>query len=511
MATTYATTPLVSIRQGKLRGAVVDGVHAFKGIPYAAPPFGANHLRAPQPAEPWTGVRDALVDGSKPPQPPFPGTENAPAPWDRAPVGEDCLNLNIWTPDPAAECLPVMIWITGGSFRAGSNTWYDGSRFARDGVVCVAINYRSGPEGFLYLKDGVANRGLLDQIAAMRWVRENIAAFGGDPDNVTVCGESAGAMSIGMLLAMPRAKGMFRRAILQSGAAHHVITADAALRISEYFAEKLGVAATQEAMAAVPFDRIIAAHAALDADVAAHPDPDQWGVSMAGAMLTQPVVDGDVIPSVPLERIRSGSAAGVDVIVGTNVDDWRMFLAFTGAIGQITDQMLTGPVLQYGPQSFAAYGLPVDRALAAYRAAYPSAMPGDLLAAIQTDWWCRIPAIRLADAHVTTTSRTYMYEFAWRSPVANGLFGACHALEIPFVFDTLDAGPTQMLGDLLGDEPPQELASAMHSAWVSFITRGDAGWSEYDLGRRATMRFDTVSRVVADPRSAERSLWEGTR
>lgn len=511
MTIAYATTPLVSTRQGKVRGAIADGVHVFKGIPYAAPPFGANHLRAPQPVEPWPGVRDALIDGPKPPQPPFPGTENAPAPWDRAPVGEDCLNLNIWTPDPGAVGLPVMIWITGGSFRAGSNAWYDGSRFARDGVVCVAINYRSGPEGFLYLRDGTPNRGLLDQIAAMRWVRENIAAFGGDPDNVTLSGESAGAMSIGMLLAAPRAKGLFRRAVLQSGAAHHVVSADVARRIGEYFGEKLGVAPTHEAMAAIPFDRILAAHAALDADVATHPDPDQWGVSMAGAMLTQPVIDGDVIPTVPIERIRAGSAAGVDVIVGTNVDDWRLFLAFTGALGQITEQMLAGPVIAYGPQSFAAYGLPADRALAAYRAAYPSATPGDLLAAIQTDWWCRIPAIRLAEAHVNDRSRTYMYEFAWPSPVANGLFGACHALEIPFVFDTLDRGPGQMIGDLLGDDPPRQLASAMHSAWVSFIARGEPGWPEYELTRRATRRFDTVSEVVNDPRSWERALWAGAR
>ena len=510
MAATYATTPLVSTHSGRVRGAVVDGINVFRGIPYAAPPFGANHLRAPQPVEPWTGVRDALVDGAKPPQPPFPGTENAPASWDRAPVGEDCLNLNIWTPDAGAVRLPVMIWITGGSFRAGSNAWYDGSRFARDGVVCVAINYRSGAEGFLYLRDGTPNRGLLDQIAAMEWVRENIAAFGGDPDNVTICGESAGAMSIGMLLAAPLAQGLFRRAILQSGAAHHVVSADAARRIGERFAEKLGVAPTQQAMAAVPFDRIIAAHSALDAEVMAHPDPDRWGISMAGAMLTQPVIDGDVLPSAPLERIRSGSAAGVDVIAGTNVDDWRMFLAFTGAIGQITDQMLAGPVTQYGPQSFAAYGLPVDRALAAYRAAYPSATPGDLLAAIQTDWWCRIPAIRLADAHVNKTSRTYMYEFAWPTPVGDGLFGACHALEIPFVFDTLDKGPDQMLGELLVNAP-QQVASAMHTAWVSFVARGDAGWPEYELGRRATMRFDTVSTVVDDPRVRERALWDGVR
>lgn len=511
MAIEYATTPLVSIRQGKVHGAFADGVHVFRGIPYAAPPFGANHLRAPQPPVPWTGVRDALIDGPKPPQPPFPGTENAPAPWDRAPVGEDCLNLNIWTPDPSAAGLPVMIWITGGAFRVGSNAWYEGSRFARDGVVCVAINYRSGPEGFLYLKNGTPNRGLLDQIAALEWVRDNIAAFGGDPDNVTVCGESAGAMCIGMLLAMPRAKGLFRRAILQSGAAHHVISADAARRIGELFAEKLHVAPTQEAMATVPPERLIAAHAALDADVTARPDPDVWGVSMAGPMLAQPVIDGYVIPSAPIERIRAGSAAAADLIVGTNVDDWRLFLAFTGGVGHITNNMLAGPVIEYGSQSFAAYGLPVERALAAYRAAAPSATPGDLLAAIQTDWWCRIPAIRLADAHVNNASRTYMYEFAWPSPAANGLFGACHALEIPFVFDTLDLGPGQMLGEFLGDAPPQQLATTMHSAWVSFITRGDPGWSAYELDRRATMRFNTVSQIVNDPRSSERALWDGAR
>ncbi|HTJ59598.1 MAG TPA: carboxylesterase family protein [Candidatus Saccharimonadales bacterium] len=510
MAVAYATTSLVSTRQGAVRGAVVDGVHVFRAVPFAAPPFGANRLRAPQPVQPWTGVRDALVDGPKPPQPPFPGTENAPASWDRAPVGEDCLHVNIWTPELGSARLPVMIWITGGSFRAGSNAWYDGSRFARDGVVCVAINYRSGPEGFLYLRDGTSNRGLLDQIAAMQWVQDNIATFGGDPANVTLCGESAGAMSIGMLLAMPRARGLFCRAILESGAAHHVIPASAALRIGELFAERLGVAPTHDAMAALPYDRIIAAHAALDADVMADPDPARWGISMAGAMLTQPVIDGDIVPSVPIERIRSGSAADVDVIVGTNVDDWRMFLAFTGELGTITDRMITGAVTEFGSHSFAAYGLPAERGLAAYRLQYPSATPGELLAAIQTDWWCRIPAIRLADAHVNSGSRTYMYEFGWRSPVANGLFGACHALEIPFVFDTLDKGPDQMLGDLLVDSP-QELATRMHTAWVSFITHGDPQWAQYDLDRRATMRFDIVSEIVNDPRATERTLWEGTR
>ena len=508
MAIDVATSSLVTTRHGTVRGAIADGIHVFRGVPYAAPPFGANHLRAPQPVVPWTGVRDALSDGAKPPQPTLPAFEGMP--WNRAPVGDDCLNLNIWTPDPGAH-LPVMIWITGGSFRAGSNAWYDGSRFARDGIVCVAINYRSGPEGFLYVKGGTPNRGLLDQIAAMEWVRDNIAAFGGDPDNVTLCGESAGAMCIGVLLGVPRAKGLFRRAIMQSGAAHFVIDEDAARRIGERFAEKLGVAPTHEALAKISPDELIATHVALDADVMARPDPDHWGVSMAGAMLTQPVIDGDVIPSLPLERVRAGSAADVDVIVGTNADDWRLFLAMTGEVATTTEAMIRGPVTTYGPKSFAAYGLPAESALAAYRAAYPKASPGDLLAAIQTDWWIRVPALRLADAHVNAMSRTFMYEFAWPSPVADGLFGACHALEIPFVFDTIALGERQMLGDMLGPNPPQQLATAMHSAWVSFVARGDAGWPQYAIPRRATMRFANVSKVVDDPYARERALWEGVR
>ena len=458
-------------------------------------------------------MRDAIVDGPVAPQISPAGSDAEDfIPSGQAVPGEDCLNLTIWTPEPGLARLPVLIWITGGAFEVGSAAWYDGSRFARDGVVCVAINYRVGAEGFLYLRDGIANRGLLDQIAAMEWVRENIEAFGGDPDNITVCGESAGAMSIGTLLGMPRARGLFRRAILESGAAHAVLPRATALRMGEELAAKLGVAPTLEAMAAVPVDRMLAAQMQLKAEVAANPDPDRWGIEVVATMMPfHPVIDGDVVPAAPLERVRAGSAAGVDVLVGTNADEWRLFLAASGAIGQITDRVLTGAVAESGYQSVAAYGLPVEPALAAYRAANPSATPGDLLAAIQTDWWCRIPAIRLADAHVAGASRTYMYEFAWRSPAANGLFGACHALEIPFVFDTLDQGPGQMLGNLLGDEPPQDLASAMHSAWVSFVTRGDPGWPEYELSRRATMRFGSISQVVDDPRAWERTLWDGAR
>ncbi len=207
---TAVTNPVVKTRNGAVRGSVADGVHVFKGIPYAAPPFGANRLRPPQPVAPWSGVRDALAFGPKPPQPSYPPEVSAILP-ELASPGEDCLNLNIWSPALGSAGRPVMVWIPGSAFQYGTaaTTYYDGSHFARDGVVCVTLNYRVGPEGFLYLgeRDGNANRALLDQIAALKWVQENIAAFGGDPANVTVFGESGGAMSIGILLSMPRAEG----------------------------------------------------------------------------------------------------------------------------------------------------------------------------------------------------------------------------------------------------------------------------------------------------------------
>lgn len=495
---------VVQTKRGEVRGTAANGVKSFKGIPYAAPPFGANRFQPPRPVKPWSGVRDALAFGPKSPQPQYP-PEVALILVESVGSGEDCLSLNVWTPELGAVGLPVMVWIAGGMFAyhgTGASPWYDGSRFARDGVVCVTLNYRVGPDGFLHFGEGEgdANRGLLDQLAALEWVQENIAAFGGDPGNVTVFGESAGALSIGTLLSMPRAEGLFRRAIAQSGAAQHVSSAATARRVAQRFAEQLGVKATREAIAAVPIDRLLAAQTALETDLAMHPDPARWGEEVVLSQLPwQPAIDGEVIPAPPLERIAAGAGADIDLIVGTNVDENRMFLVIGGVIDQITPEALAGAV--------AAYGLPVDATLAAYRAAHPNASPGDLLAAIQTDWYWRIPAIRLADAHATRKAATHMYEFAWRSPQFDGRLGACHALEIAFVFDTL-GNETE---PLLGADPPQPLADTMHAAWVAFAASGDCGWPRYDLDRRATMRFDVTSEVVDDPRAAERALWEGVR
>jgi len=500
------TSTVVSIDHGLLRGSFAGGVHSFKGVPYAEPPFGAGRLRPPRAVAPWSGVRDAIAFGAEPPQLRPPGDHPAAAMvWDPAEPGEDCLNLNIWTPDPIAGGLPVMVWIPGGMFEVGSGASYDGSRFARDGVVCVTINYRVATEGFLYLADGGANLGLLDQIAALEWVHDNIAAFGGDRENVTIFGESAGAMSVGTLLAVPRAQGLFRRAICQSGAADRVVPAETALRMGRELADRLGVDATREGIETIPPERLLLAAAELKADMLAHPDPLRWSLEViASALPWQPVIDGDVLPEHPIDRIAAGAAGDVDVMVGSNTDDWRLFVVANGSMDRVTDAILAGAVSDHGFEAAAAYGLSADD-LAAYRAAHPGAGPGELLALIETDWWCRIPALRLADAHAPARSGTYLYEFAWRPPGPGGMFGACHALEIAFVFDTLDLGPNQMLGPMLGGDPPQELADAMHGAWVAFAATGNPGWPKYDPDRRATMRFDTVSRAIEDPRSFARS------
>jgi para-nitrobenzyl esterase len=497
-----AVSAVVVTQHGLVRGHRADGVFSFKGISYAAPPFGVNRFRSPQPVESWSGIRDALTFGPKSPQPMYP-PQIALLLNECVDSGQDCLTLNVWSRDLGSSRQPVMVWIPGGMFAyhgTGGSPWYDGGRFARDGVVCVTINYRVGPDGFLFMDEESPNRGLLDQIAALEWVHENVAAFGGDPDNVTIFGESAGAMSVSTLLAMPCAEGLFRRAIAQSGAAQHVSSPTTARRVGQCLAERLDVEASLDAISAVPIDRLLRAQTELEMDLAANPDPNRWGAEVALTMLPwEPVIDGTVIPSHPMERLVAGAGTGIDIMIGTNSDEHRLFLVPSGAIDRITDEALLS-VLK-------AYGLPPYSMMAAYHSARPSLTAGDVLAAVRTDWNWRIPAMQLADAHARSSADTYMYEFAWCSPQFNGRLGACHALEIPFVFDTLGIETEP----LWGADPPQRLADIMHAAWVAFATHGDPGWPRYDLHRRPTMRFDTDCKVVWDPHSAERALWSGRR
>ncbi|MFJ5831858.1 carboxylesterase/lipase family protein [Streptomyces sp. NPDC093089] len=477
-------------RQGEVRGRTSpDGVTSFLGIPYAAPPFGALRFRAPAPPESWTGVRDATAHGPTAPHAPYAPPFDALIPEHDIP-GEDCLNLDVRTPSPGPGArLPVMVWLHGGAFTngSGSASAYDGSAFARDGVVCVTLNYRLGADGFLHLPDRPDNRGLLDQIAALHWVRDNIASFGGDPDRVTVFGESAGAMSIGTLLTTEAARGLFHRAVLQSGACHHFLRPPSARLIAERLAEKLGIKPTPDAFEAVPVAELLPAQAELRAEIGADPDPARWGEAVLNMMPFEPLHPGLTLP---------GPDCGVDLLVGSNREEYRLFLVPTERLHAFPESSLRAMT--------AAYGLDPDAALPVYRAARPDATPGELLDAVATDWFYRIPAIRLAEA----VPGTHLYEFAWRSPRFDGELGACHALELPFVFDRLD---DPSYAPLLGDHPPQALADAVHGAWVSFAETGDPGWPAYDTVTRATMTFTATPTTVPDPRARERLLWEGVR
>jgi para-nitrobenzyl esterase len=494
--------PVVKTRQGIIRGSIINDLMSFKGIPYAAAPFGPNRLRPPQPATPWAGEREVFNFGPTAPKGPFAPPLDKLIPENDIP-GEDCLNLNIWTPALGQAHLPVMVWIHGGGFTNGTGSLaiHDGTHFARDGVVCVTLNYRLGVEGFLYLDDGLANLGLLDQIAALTWVQDNISAFGGDPNNVTIFGESAGAMSISTLMAMPVANGLFRRAIAQSGAGHHVVTAATALRIGQYFAEKLGVEPTRESIGKVPMNRLIQVQQALVADLRARLNPDLWGEVLENGMPFEPVIDGELLTSRPIDILAAGKGAKVDILVGSNSDEMHLFLIPSGMINLVNEDFLAGTI--------APFGLPIEETLAAYRTTYQGKTPGELLSAIMTDWFFRIPTIRLAEAQIRQNSGSaYLYEFAWRSPAFDGRIGACHAMDLEFVFDNLHLHDME---ELLGTNPPQQIADAMHAAWVAFARSGDPGWPRYDLIRRATMRFDITSGIVEDPGGVTRLLWEGRR
>jgi len=499
-APTPGDQPIASTAAGPVQGSRAGGVLAFKGIPYAAPPFGELRFQPPAPHDPWTEPRPAIEYGATVPKPPYPAPVDDLLP-EPVIAGDDCLNLNVWTPGLEGS-RPVMVWIHGGAFVNGSGAvpQYDGTAFARDGVVLVTINYRLAVDGFGALDGVIANRGLLDQVAALQWVRDTIAQFGGDPGQVTIFGESAGAMSVTTLMAMPRARGLFHRAITQSGGGSYVLSEPTAQRVTAALAERLGIEPTAEAFAAVPLDALSREQAALSRLIATTPDPARWGEITLNAMMLEPVVDGDVLPQVPIDAIRAGAAAGVDLLTGTTAEEQRLFFVPSGLVDLVNDLLVAMMV--------AAYGMPAEQTLSTYRSARPGASPGEVLMALSTDWFFRVPSIRLAEAVLARGQRAWVYEFAWPSPSYGGRLGACHSLEIPFVFDTLR---TEGVAATVGPEPPQQIADEMHAAWVAFASTGDPGWAAYDTAERPVMTFDATSQLVNDPRAAERQIWDGHR
>jgi para-nitrobenzyl esterase len=493
--------PNVRVEQGDLAGIDDHGVAAYLGIPYAAPPFGNLRMQPPAPALTWEGVRDAsrygptVPKGDYPPQyqPLFPEVVIS---------GEECLNLNVWTPDPGGSGLPVFVWIHGGSFMNGSGSMpaYQGTSFARDGVVCVTINYRLQAEGFLHTPDGTSNVGLLDQIAALQWVKRNIAAFGGDPAKVTVGGESAGAMSVTTLLSMPQTAGLFRAAITQSGAGAHTMARETADKVTALLAEELGVAPTRAAIASVAPEQVHAAAERLTNEVQSGPDPAKWGELALSLLPFMPTVDGDVLAQRPLEGLAAGNGSQVALLTGTNAEEARLFFVAPGVIGSI-DEATAG-------LGIAAYGLDAEKAQAVYGVEGEGA--GDTLAAVATDWFFMVPAIRVAEARRQSAQPTWVYRFDWRSTGGGGLMGAAHAVEIPFVFDTLESPDVR---NLLGpDRAPQSLANTMHATWVRFIKDVDPGWGPYEETRRETMVFNADGgHPVDDPAGERLAIWAGVR
>jgi len=489
------SAPQVEITSGQVEGAHSRGVLRFKGIPYAAPPVGDRRFAPPEPAAPWTGV---LVAAGRPPTAPQPvgameamaGAANLP------PQSEgDCLTLNVWT-ESLSGSRPVMVWIHGGAFISGSGStpWYDGVNLAKRGVVVVTINYRLGALGFLHLEGlggerfvGAANAGLLDQALALQWVADNIGAFGGDPSQVTIFGESAGGMSVGCQLALPASKGLFRTAIPQSGSASNVRSAEQAEEVAVAVLAAVGLEPSEvKKVLDVPVEALVAATETLSSRS-----------RIDAGLPFCPTVDGSTLPVAPLEAVRNGAAAGVDLLTGWNAEEMRLFAAMDPRMVAADDDRLRSVVSRLVPGD-------ADAAIAAYRDTVgPDASPGEVLQAVLTDSVFRIPAIRLLEAQAPH-ARTYGYEFRYPSPS----FGAAHAVEIPFAFDNLDApGASFFVGDATDDM--RSLSTLMADTWVAMATSGSPGddWPEYDTDERRTRILDLEPGVESDPGSATRELW----
>ena len=473
--------PEVSVAAGALRGRVESGVVVFRGIPFAEPPA---RFAVPRPVEAWSGIRDAASYGPPPPQSDLLGRD--------APSGsaEGWLTLNVWTPDPAGS-LPVMVWIQGGGYLGGTSgrPEYDGGRLAREGgLVLVTFNYRVGIEGFAQIEGAPANRGLLDQVAALEWVRDNISAFGGNPDRVTVFGESAGGGSVAALLAMPVAAGLFRRAIVQSMPGTY-LTPELAADVAGVLAASRGLKPAE--LARVPPGELPAFADALMVEIDRY--ADRWGLAAHRKVPLAPVVDGVTLPTDPWQALAAGAARDVDLIVGHVRNEHRLFALMDGTLGRISEAQAATALDLFAPG---------PDGVAQYRAA--GGTPDELYDRVHSDWLFRMPSLLLAEAH---TGRTYVYELTWPAPGLGGVLGACHGLDVPLVFGNLTSGqPAMLLGDDLTEA--EAVSAQMRGAWTAFATDGDPGWPAYDRDRRLTRVFDTSPAVVPYPEEVSRRIWQ---
>jgi para-nitrobenzyl esterase len=485
---------------GLINGVDLDGCERYAGIRYARPPVGELRFRAPEPVGPWEGVHDATAFGPSAPQPPpLPGSIIAEGDLR---TDEDCLFLNVYTPKADNARRPVMVWIHGGAYTMGSGDMYDGSSMVRRGeVVVVTLNYRLGVLGWLAVDHldpnlaGSGNNGLRDQIEALRWVRDNISSFGGDPDNVTIFGESAGGGSIAALLGAPDADGLYHRAIIESGP----------VAIAPPYKPDLLTTALLVALGApdggidefrsAPPERLIQAQIDIGAIDQLGRDRDH-ALDGSGAVL-RPSVDGVVVQSSPTQVVAARGDRNVPLLIGTNEDEGTLFSMLLPT--DVSDEEI-----------IAALPETVVEARALAEAYAGRTTNRRLIIDLMTDSVFLVPTLRLADAQAATPAPVWVYLFTWKTPVFGGLLGATHALELPFVWDKID---NPLWQPFLGDSPPPSLATAMQDAWIAFARTGDPNssgsvvWPRYDTTTRPTLEFGEEIRVVNDPSKLTRELW----
>ncbi|MGW6710730.1 carboxylesterase/lipase family protein [Streptomyces sp. NPDC054956] len=490
--------PVAHPPAGRLLGAVEDGLAVFRAVPYAAPPVGELRWRPATPHPGWSGTRDATADGPSAPQLYMEGGDPVLGGHGSPPFDEDCLTLDIWTPAVDDARRPVLLWIHGGGFVSGSGSLpvYSGATFARDGdLVVVSINYRIGPLGYLYTgpEDGPggpdANHWLTDQLAALRWVRENIAAFGGDPDTITVAGQSGGAVSTAALAGLPETQGLIRRVILMSPPFGLDLPGpDAYLERTSAFMELAGVKTPAE-LRAVPWPDLIGATGGLFALTT------RWGYWPTPFL---PVVDGVTLPRHPAEALLHGAAAGIEVMIGWTREEANFGFALNEAYAEADRDRVTARIAE----TFGAEAAP--EAYAAYERARPGARPADVLMDLITDELFRVPALRLAEARAEADHPVWAYQFDLPAAAYEGRLGAAHCLELPFAFANFDQWAHAPLTAGLDPAVRDGLAHTLHGAWIAFARTGDPNhpdmptWNPYEKDTRTTMRFDSVVTALTD-------------
>jgi para-nitrobenzyl esterase len=500
---------VVELDSGRVRGARASGVSAFRGIPYGADTGGANRFQPPRPLQPWAGTRDALQYGPSAVQLRPPGDPQRPPDplGDSQRPGEDCLVLNVWTPDTTGR-RPVMVWFHGGGFSVGSasSPLYDGRELARRGdVVVVSVNHRLGLLGFLALQElfgeryaGSGNAGILDLVAALQWVQRNVERFGGDPGCVTIFGESGGGGKVSALLAAPAARGLFQRAIIQSGPPFQFPALAQATKTAEQVLAQLGLDRSQgpEALHTLPAERLLRAQVALGAG----------GGPSPGGMAFAPAIDGSMLPDWPEAALAAGASRDVPLLIGTNLDEARFMLMMNPRLRKEPPELDDAALLERVSPGCDAGAAEL---IARYRALYPSLSGFDLLLKIESEQF-RVRSIRLAEHKLRASSGapTFMYLFTWTTP-RMAKYGAYHGLEIPFVFGTLPAVP-----QVADDPDAATLSVRMQQSWVAFARSGCPdcavvpSWAPYTSTERATMQIDRAWSLERDPLGCERAAWD---